>query len=91
MILFFISASNVATARTVAPQLFADQYHEFSKSVSIDDVVSVAERVMCVTAFDDYRDKIMQDLRKGGLSPSSKMLMFTYKCLFAVILGKSPG
>ena len=55
-----------------------------------DHLVCHAEELMQgKKMFDKSRDMILRDLRKRGGTESSKMLMFTYKCQFAAILGQS--
>lgn len=83
----FHYSKNNSTARTVAPQLLPDQYREFSEGIGIADIRSSAEKIMASKVFDGYRDSILGNLSKD-LTESGKQLLFTYKCLFAVILGK---
>ena len=85
----FHYSRNNATARTIAPLLLPDQYRKFKLEVGIDDIVGAANDVMRSSIFDDYRDEIVQDVLKSGLTESGKMLMFTYQCLFAVMDGRS--
>ena len=84
-ILHFSNNANVA--RTIAPQLLSEQYNDFSKTLRWDDVVQNASDVMKGEEFDKLRSRTLQRL-KHGESESRKMLMFTYKCQFAAILGK---
>ncbi len=80
-------SNNANIARTIAPQLLCKQYKEFSTTLRWDDVVQNAERVMKGEEFDKWRSETLQRLKRGE-SESRKMLMFTYKCQFAAILGK---
>ena len=74
-------------ARTVAPELWPEQYRQFSGSVDIGGVEDVARKVMNGQVFDEAREGIVGNLG-NNLTESSKELMFTYKCLFAAIIGK---
>lgn len=71
----------------VKPGLQPEQYKKFSKNLRWDDVVQNAERIMKCKEFDKWRSQTLQRLKRGE-SESRKMLMFTYKCQFAAILGK---
>ena len=80
-------SNNANIARTIAPQLLCEQYKEFSTTLRWDDVVQNASDVLKCEEFGKWRSQTLQRLKRGE-SESRKMLMFTYKCQFAAILGK---
>lgn len=80
-------SNNANIARTIAPQLLCEQYREFSTNLRWDDVVHNARDVMKGEEFNKWRSRTLQRLKRGE-TESRKMLMFTYKCQFAAILGK---
>ena len=80
-------SNNANIARIIAPQLLYEQYKEFSTTLRWDDVVQNASDIMKDEKFDKWPAGTLQRL-KGGETESRKMLMFTYKCQFAAILGK---
>ena len=82
-------STNASLARTIAPQLLPWEWREFSASVRVDDIERTAQEMMQGKRYDKYRCKILNDLRKGGLTESRKELMFTYKALFTVMRGAS--
>jgi hypothetical protein len=75
-------SKNASVARTIAPQLFPQDYAEFKEAVNVTDLVSTAEELMQDKVFDKTRDIILGNLLKAGATSSSVMLMFTYKALF---------
>ena len=77
-------STQASLARTIAPQLLPEQYGKFSKDVGIADILGTAEELMQAKEFDDFRDSILENLPKD-LTESGKKLLFTYKCLFAVM------
>ena len=79
---------NARVARAIAPQLFPQEYEKFSEGVSAEGLASYVEELIRDKVFDKSRDRILRDIRKSGGTESNKMLMFTYKCQFAAILGK---
>ena len=81
-------STQASLARTIAPQLLPEQYEEFSKSVSIADIRNTAEEMMQAREFDKFRDSILQGIPKE-LTGSGRQLLFTYRCLFAVMRGDS--
>ena len=82
-------SKQATAARSIAPRLHRDEYAEFSASVSLDEIESTAKGVVQGKDFDKYRDDILAKRPKSPLSESNKMLMFTYKKLFAVMRGQS--
>lgn len=79
---------NARVARPIAPQLFPREYEKFSEDVNAEGLASYVEELIRDKVFDKSRDRILRDIQKSGGTESNKMLMFTYKCQFAAILGK---
>ena len=75
-------SKNASVARTIAPQLFPQEYATFKEAVNATDLVRTAEELMQDKVFDKTRDIILRSLLKAGGTSSSMMLMFTYKALF---------
>ena len=82
-------SKQATAARSIAPRLHCDEYAEFSVTASLDEIENTAKGVVQGKEFDQYRDDILAKRPQGPLSESSKMLMFTYKKLFAVMRGQS--
>ena len=78
-------SSNTRVAWGIAPKLMPAKYREFAASVSKADIEIIVQELMQCKAFDGYRDGVLEKLAKAPLSDSYKMLMFTYKELFAVL------
>lgn len=78
----------VFATRSIAPRLYPGEYEQFAASVGWDDIESTARELVRGKAFTKYRDDILDKRPKGPVSDSYKMLMFTYKKLFAVIGGE---
>ena len=75
--------------RLIAPRLYPDKYREFATTTSWDEIADTAAELVCCPVFDERRDRILAGRPKGPLADAGKMLMFTYKKLFAVIRGES--
>ena len=59
-------------------------YREFSKTMEVADIRIIATNITAGSEFDGYRDSILNNVQKE-LTESSKMLIFTYKCLLAML------
>jgi hypothetical protein len=72
-----------ARARNKGIEGHEEDFEAFRKTVSLEDVVAVAEQVLEASSVPPrFQDEALSRLEERGLSPSRKKLIFNYKLAF---------